>query len=62
MFCTHGLGQQIFRDRHRPVVESGRAGDEHPVAVDDGTRIADLSFEGRARADESTSHVCLLSR
>ena len=44
-------------DRHRRVVEAGGAGDEDPVAVHDGARIADLGLEGRAGADESSGHL-----
>src|SRR5262249_46663156 len=55
-----GLSTEVVRDRHRAVVEAGRARDEDPVAVDDGARVTDLGFERRARADESTSHRVFL--
>src|SRR5262249_16052935 len=55
-----GLSTEVVRDRHRAVVEAGRARDEDPVAVDDGARVTDLGFERRARADESTNHRVFL--
>src|SRR5207245_11233112 len=55
-----GLVGHALADRHRAVVEAGRARDEDPVPIDDGPREADLFFERRAGADESTSHRVFL--
>ncbi|MBJ6915433.1 hypothetical protein JG636_18600, partial [Vibrio cholerae] len=38
----------IIRDGHRRVVETGRAGHKHPVAINDGARVSDLLLELRA--------------
>src|SRR5256712_12130410 len=56
-----GLLEQVFRNSHRLIVEPRRARDEDPLPIDDRPRIADLSFERRAGADEPTIHRCLLS-
>src|SRR5262249_30045059 len=50
------LLEQVVRNCHRRIVEAGRAGNEHPLAVDDRSGIADLSLVGRAGADELTGH------
>ena len=34
---------RIVGDRHRRVVEAGRAGDEHPLAIDHGAAVAGLA-------------------
>src|SRR5437667_153237 len=56
-----GLLEQAVRNRHRLIIKTGRARDEDPLPIDDRPRIADLSFERRAGADEPTIHLCLLS-
>src|SRR3989442_4576767 len=56
-----GLLEQVFRNSHRLIIEPRRARDEDPLPIDDRPRIADLSFERRAGADEPTIHRCLLS-
>src|SRR5215471_9643259 len=48
-----GLRGEIGRDRHRLVVEPCRARYEHPVALDNGTRVTDLFLECRPRTDKS---------
>src|SRR5712664_1947226 len=52
-----GLLDQVVRNRHRLIIEPGRARDEDPLPIDDRPRIADLSLERRTRADEPTIHV-----
>ena len=39
----------VVGNRHRFVVESGSAGNEHPLAVHDGARVADFGFKSRTR-------------
>src|SRR5436309_3273982 len=56
-----GLLEQVFRNSHRLIVEPRRARDEDPLPIDDRPRIADLSLERRAGADEPTIHLRLLS-
>ena len=51
------LRDDIVGDRHGCVVEAGRSRDKNPFAVDDGTRIADLHLEARARRNEPSCHV-----
>src|SRR2546425_8521524 len=51
-----GLLEQVFRNSHRLIIEPCRARDEDPLPIDDRPRIADLSLERRAGADEPTIH------
>jgi len=43
-----GLSLDASGQRHRRVVEAGTARDEDPIAVDNGTGVTDLGFEGGA--------------
>src|ERR1700674_1308342 len=42
-----GLLDDIARDRHGLVVETGSAGYEDPLAVHQGTRVADITLQRR---------------
>jgi len=44
---------RVFGDRHRRVVEPGRAGDKDPLAVDDGSAVPGRRLEPRARGDQA---------
>jgi hypothetical protein len=43
-----GLLDYVAGDGHRPIVESGRAGHEYQVTVNDGPGISNFAFEGRS--------------
>ena len=44
-----GLLAHVGRDRHGPVVETGRPRHEHPIAIHDRARLADIGLEWRTR-------------
>jgi len=57
-----GLVEQIVRDGHGLVVESGGAGHEYPISVHDGAGIADVTFELGSGTDQSPVMWVFLGR